>query len=145
MSRDKWINCGYRDVNQTVVDSPIEIVYDGSGVTWGNFSFKLDGVRNEGGTLPISFFGKTYADGKVKAYGCYCMRLYGASFYRNGALVAEFIPVVKRSVPGLYEKKTGRFYSSATGEQLTAGPKKVKSGGIFAARPRRISRLKAGR
>lgn len=127
MSRDKWIHCGYRDVNQTVVDSPIEIVYDGSGVTWGNFSFKLDGVRNEGGTLPISFFGKTYADGKVKAYGCYCMRLYGASFYRNGALVAEFIPVVKRSVAGLYEKKTGRFYSSATGEQLTAGPKKVKT------------------
>lgn len=127
MSRAKWTHCGYRDVNQSVIGSRIEIVYNGSGVSWGNFFFKLDDERAASGKMPVSFFGKTYDDGSVKSYGCYTMSFYGASFYKDGKIVADFIPVVKGRVAGLYEKVSKRFYASSTGEPLTAGPKISKS------------------
>ena len=125
-SRDRWIHCGLQEVNDAVIGSRIAIVYDGRNVSWGSFRMKLEGERTATGKVPVSFFGMTCADGTPKSYACYDMSLYGASFYRDGKQVAEFVPVVKGGVAGLYEKVTKKFYASATDVPLTAGPKAEK-------------------
>ncbi|MBQ6135934.1 MAG: hypothetical protein IJI73_01015 [Kiritimatiellae bacterium] len=127
-SQGKWTHCGTQELNDSVVGSRISISYDGSRVSWGSFSMKLGGARTESSKVPVSFFGMTRADGTPKSYGCYDMTLYGATFYRDGKPVAEFIPVVKGGVAGLYEKVSKKFYASATRVPLSAGPKVAAKG-----------------
>ncbi len=133
-SRDKWIHCGLQEVNDAVIGSRIAIVYDGRNVSWGSFRMKLEGERTATGKVPVSFFGMTCADGTPKSYACYDMSLYGASFYKDGKQVAEFVPVVKGGVAGLYEKVSKKFYASATAVPLTAGPKAEKKKELVARR-----------
>ena len=122
-SREKWIHCGLQEVNDSVIDCRVPIVYDGRHVTWGSFDMKLEGERTAAGKVPVSFFGMTCDDGSVKSYACYDLALYGAEFYRDGKPLARFVPVVKDGVAGLYEEVTGKFYASATDVPLEAGPK----------------------
>ena len=125
-----WEHCTYKDVNDSLFGSRCVVTYDDHAVRWGSFLFKLEGERKVAIEQPVSFFGRTCSDGSVRSFGCYDMSLYGASFYRNGKAVAEFVPVVKGGVAGLYEKLSKKFYASVTAVPLTAGPrKKVKGKG----------------
>lgn len=121
--RSGWKHCGVQGLNASVIDSRVDIIYDGKSVTWGPFHYKLEGERKVAGQSPVSFFGMTRSDGSVRSYACYDMSLYGASFYKNGKQVAQFIPVVKRGIPGLFEKGSKKFYPSVTDVPLTAGPR----------------------
>ena len=69
----------------------------------GSFRIKLNDARTVTGKVPVSFFGMTCADGSVKSYACYDMTFYGATFYKDGKPVAEYIPVVKGGVAGIYD------------------------------------------
>ena len=122
----KWVHCGLQEVNDSVIGTRILITYDGRTVTWGSFSVKLEGERTEAGKVPVALFGMTRDDGSVKAYGNYDLTLYGATFYKDGKPVADFIPVVKGGVAGVYDKVAKKFFASATDKPLVAGPKAVK-------------------
>ena len=125
-SRDKWIHCGLLEVNDSVVGPRIRITYDGRNLVWGSFNMRLEGERTATGKVPVSFFGMTCDDGSVKAYGCYDLSFYGATFYKGGKPVAEFVPVVKGGVAGIFDKIGKKFYASCTAVPLEAGPKAEK-------------------
>lgn len=63
----------------------------------------------------------------VKSYGCYELSFYGASFYKEGKPVAQFVPVVKDGVAGIYDKVAKKFFASSTDVPLVAGPRNVRS------------------
>ena len=121
-----WEFCRIQDGNESLVGCRYQIVFDGKHVSWGPFKLKLDGARKQTGKSPLALFGVTLDNGSVKSYGCYEMSLYGASFYRDGKAVGDFVPVVKGGVAGLFDKVSKKFYASVTGAPLTAGPKKTK-------------------
>lgn len=118
-----WEHCRGQELNAGMIGIRTEIIYDGKRLFWGPFSFKLEGERKETGTNPISFFGMTRHDGSPRSYACYDMTLYGATFYKSGKMVAEFIPAVKGGVAGLFDKASGKFYASVTDIPLEAGPR----------------------
>ena len=129
--------CGQQEVNETAIDARIDITYDGRNLRWGSFLNKLSEDKRVQCTLPVSFFGMTCDDGTAKCYGCYNMSVYGATFYKNAKPVADFVPVVKGGVAGLYDKVAKKFYVSATEVPLKAGPKvekKVENAGGAAKR-----------
>ena len=136
-SRDRWIHCGLQEVNDAVIGSRIAIVYDGRSVSWGSFRLKLEGARTATGTVPVSFFGMTGADGTPRPYACYGMRLYGASFYRDGQPVAAFAPVVKGGVAGLYDLVGEKFYP-LTGGKVCGKGTKGKSEFVVSPQPMRM-------
>ena len=125
-SRDKWIHCGLQEANDSVIGSRVAITYDGRRLSWGSFGMRLEGERTATGKVPVSFFGRTSEDGSVKSYACYDLTFYGATFYKDGKPVADYVPVVKGGVAGLYDKVGKKFYASCTGVPLEAGPKAVK-------------------
>ena len=120
-----WEHCGTLEGNDTLLGSRYDITYDGKQVRWGGFLINLNGERKEAAKLPISFFGMTRDDGSAKSYACYDMTLYGAAFYKDAKPVAEFIPVVKGGVAGLYDKVAKKFYASSAAP-LTAGLKRLE-------------------
>ena len=125
-SRDKWVHCGIQEVNDSVIGTHIPITYDGKSLALGSFRMKLEGARTATGKVPVSFFGMTCADGSVKSYACYDMTFYGATFYKDGKPVAEYIPAVKGGVAGIFDNIGKKFYASATSVPLAAGPKAAK-------------------
>lgn len=74
------------------------------------------------GNVPIALFGRmvnangSTIDNPAKA------RIYGAKFYRNGALVVNLVPCVKGDVAGFRDTIGGRFHSAEFNVSgLTAG------------------------
>lgn len=122
-----WEFCRGQDGNECLIGCRYQIVFDGKHVFWGPFRLSMDGERKRGGKRPLAFFGVATDNGSVKTFGCYEMTLYGASFYKDGKSVADFVPVVKRGVAGLFDKVSKKFYASVTDTPLTAGPKKSKA------------------
>ena len=135
-SKSKWIHCGLQEVNDSVIGSRVLITYDGRHVTWGSFRMKLEGERTAKGKSPVSFFGMTCEDGSLKSYASYDLTFYGATFYRGGKPVADYIPVVKGGVAGIFDKVGRKFYASSTPAPLTAGPKKAAKAAAKGSAPK---------
>lgn len=65
------------------------------------------------GTVPIGLFGRiSNASGAVKEGVSATLRIYGAKFYKNGALVKNLVPCVKGGVAGFRDMVGGRFHSA---------------------------------
>ncbi len=111
------------DTGEHARGSRMDVTLNGASLLFGAFSLRLDGARRTTGVNSVSIFGMTRDDGSVRAYACYEMRVYGASFFNGGKPVARFIPVVKGGVAGLYDEIGGTFHASATAAPLVAGPK----------------------
>lgn len=107
------------------------VTADANGRTFAAFTttrnvLKLDkGVIYRDGvecyTFPQSTFTGTYNIGlfcQIRASvidykGSICM--YGCKIWEDGVLIREFVPAVKNSVAGLYDRVDGAFYTSISG------------------------------
>lgn len=106
-----------------VFDIPAGKVHDITGsVTNKTESMKSTPGLSATGNVPIALFGRmTNANGSTidtpsKA------RIYGAKFYKNGALVCNLVPCVKGGVAGFRDTVGGHFHSAEYNVSgLTAG------------------------
>ncbi len=113
-----WVYGSYLvmpDLNRhtVVFDIPVGKVYDITGsVTNEPVSMKSTPGLSATGNVPIALFGRmTNANGSTidtpsKA------RIYGAKFYKNGALVCNLVPCVKGGVAGFRDTESGTFHSA---------------------------------
>ena len=123
-----WVGGTYLvmpDLNRhtVVFDIPVGEVHDITGsVTNKTESMKATPGLSATGNVPIALFGRmTNANGSTidtpsKA------RIYGAKFYKNGALVCNLVPCVKGGVAGFRDTIGGAFHSAEYNVSgLTAG------------------------
>lgn len=105
----------------------IDVDYAGGKVT----SYKPDGTyvlsktlvadrRIGRGTRPLSFFCATPATANVDQKG-QKLKLYSAQVTEDGVVIHDYVPCKKGDRVGLYDKKTGEFWGSATRELAIAG------------------------
>ena len=101
------------DRHTVVFDIPAGKVHSLTGsVTNQTASMKSTPGLPATGNVPIALFGRmTHANGSTidtpsKA------RIYGAKFYKNGALVCNLVPCVKGGVAGFRDTVGGRFHSA---------------------------------
>ena len=88
----------------------------------------------DGATLAFTSLASGYTTGK--SYGIFARidntgalqsrpsKIYYFKFYRNGALIGDFLPCVRRSdsKPGMYDTVTKAFFVNAGSGEFTAGP-----------------------
>ena len=111
------------DRHTVVFDIPVGKVHSLTGsVTNQTASMKSTPGLPAMGNVPIALFGRmTHANGSTidtpsKA------RIYGAKFYKNGALVCNLVPCVKGGVAGFRDIVGGAFHSAEYNVSgLTAG------------------------
>ena len=123
-----WVGGSYlvmpdSDRHTVVFDIPVGKVHSLTGsVTNEMVSMKSTPGLPATGNVPIALFGRmTNANGSTidtpsKA------RIYGAKFYKNGALVCNLVPCVKGGVAGFRDTVGGHFHSAEYNVSgLTAG------------------------
>ncbi len=124
-----WVGGTYLvmpDLNRhtVVVDIPAGKVHSLSGsATNKTESMKATPGLSGTGTVPIGLFGRiSSASGSVNDAVRAKARIYGAKFYKNGALVCNLVPCVKGGVAGFRETESGTFHSAEYNVSgLTAG------------------------
>ena len=111
------------DRHTVVFDIPVGKVHSLTGsVTNETVSMKSTPGLSATGNVPIALFGRmTHANGSTIETPSKA-RIYGAKFYKNGALVCNLVPCVKGGVAGFRDTVGGHFHSAEHNVSgLTAG------------------------
>ena len=114
------------DLNRhtVVMDIPEgEVRYVTGAETVATVAMKAKPGLAAAGTVPIGLFGRiSNASGTVKEGNSATLRIYGAKFYKGGALVKNLVPCVKGGVAGFRDTVSGAFHSAEFNvANLTAG------------------------
>ena len=104
------------DLNRhtVVMDIPEgEVRYVTGAETVATVAMKAKPGLAAAGTVPIGLFGRiSNASGAVKEGNSATLRIYGAKFYKGGALVKNLVPCVKGGVAGFRDTESGAFHSA---------------------------------
>ncbi len=99
-------------VSSSIVSASGETLYSGT----------LSGTISQNSTAPLVILGLNNQGNLDSNYACsakiYSFRIYDG----EGNIARHFLPCLKGSVAGLYDKVTGRIFRSATATALVAGP-----------------------
>ena len=124
-----WVGGTYLampDLNRhtVVMDIPEgEVRYVTGAETVATVAMKAKPGLAAAGIVPIGLFGRiSNASGAVKEGNSATLRIYGAKFYKGGALVKNLVPCVKGGVAGFRDTMSGAFHSAEFNvASLTAG------------------------